>query len=689
VRAADLWRDRQHELKTAERRAANLALILSEFLGEAFQAADASLRHLALHARLVGGAAAPSAAWEGPLRAARAALPGVGSLSIVDADGTIRHSTITQVVGQSRRDQYIFQRLSADPTDVLVASTPFRSLTRPDQVMIPLGRPVTTAEGGFDGMVVATFIPQELRGFFQKVDVGQRGTVWVFHPDGIVLFQEPSPANPIGQVAAGNPIFEAARRLGDTGTLRQPLRPSGPRMISAFQRLREPALVVAVSLNEAEVLAAWRRELVVSTTLIALLVVLAASMLWLSSRQIGARAAAEEALQRAQRLEALGHLTGGVAHDFNNILTVILGNVALLQRRGSSSAAVVDGRIHEIGRAAERAAALTSQLLTFARRQPLQPQLVDLSALARALRPMLERLIGEDVTLKMNLSAAPCPASLDPAQTEHALVNLCANARDAMPYGGLLLVETDTVVLDEAYARMNTEVAPGAYALVSVSDTGTGITPEHLARVFEPFFTTKEPGKGTGLGLSSVYGFVKQSGGHAKVYTELGRGTVVKLYFPQAADGAVVSALEPRSPAEPRPATGELILLVEDEDALRELATEMLEELGYRVVAAADGPAALARARELPRIDLLLTDVVLPKGMTGRQVAEELARQRPGLRVLYASGYSQDVIQHRGQLAPGLCLLSKPYNLDELAQAVREVMGPGPGRQWGPGERRP
>jgi CheY-like chemotaxis protein len=281
------------------------------------------------------------------------------------------------------------------------------------------------------------------------------------------------------------------------------------------------------------------------------------------------------------------------------------------------------------------------------------------------------------VTLKMNLSAAPCPARLDPAQTDNALVNLCANARDAMPHGGLLLVETDTVVLDEAYARMNMEVAPGAYALVSVSDTGTGIAPEHLEHVFEPFFTTKEPGKGTGLGLSSVYGFVKQSGGHAKVYTEMGRGTVVKLYFPQAMDGTVVPALERPSPAEARLMTGELILLVEDEDALRELATEMLEELGYRVVAAADGPTALARARELPRIDLLLTDVVLPKGMTGRQVAEELGRQRPGLRVLYASGYSQDVIQHRGQLAPGLRLLSKPYNLDELAQAVREVMGPG------------
>ncbi|HEX6736645.1 MAG TPA: response regulator, partial [Vicinamibacteria bacterium] len=222
----------------------------------------------------------------------------------------------------------------------------------------------------------------------------------------------------------------------------------------------------------------------------------------------------------------------------------------------------------------------------------------------------------------------------------------------------------------------NTDVVPGQYAVLAVSDTGTGIAPEHLARVFEPFFTTKEPGRGTGLGLSSVYGFVRQSGGHAKVYSEVGKGTAVKLYFPRAAGSPAASAAPPAPAAET--GAGELILLVEDEDALRELATEMLEELGYRVMSAANGPEALARARELPRIDLLLTDVMLPKGMTGRQVAEDLARERPGLRVLYASGYSEDVLQHRGQLAPGLQLLSKPYNFDELATAVREAMGRSP-----------
>jgi CheY-like chemotaxis protein len=252
-------------------------------------------------------------------------------------------------------------------------------------------------------------------------------------------------------------------------------------------------------------------------------------------------------------------------------------------------------------------------------------------------------------------------------------VNLCVNARDAMPRGGLLSVETSLATLDEGYARRNADVVPGEYVMLSVSDTGVGIPPENMPHLFEPFFTTKEPGHGTGLGLSTVYGFVKQSGGHVQVYSEVAHGTGVKLYFPRAAGSATAPAVT--RPAAPDRGAGETILLVEDEPALREMATEMLEALGYAVVSAADGPTALDQARQLERIDLLFTDVMLPNGMTGREVAEELARQRPGLRILYASGYSEDVILHRGQLAPGLRLLSKPYNMDELGRAVREAMG--------------
>jgi CheY-like chemotaxis protein len=251
-------------------------------------------------------------------------------------------------------------------------------------------------------------------------------------------------------------------------------------------------------------------------------------------------------------------------------------------------------------------------------------------------------------------------------------MNLCVNARDAMPRGGHLVIQTGRVVLDPAGARENADAAPGPYAIVSVADTGVGIAPEHMARLFEPFFTTKGLGQGTGLGLSMVYGFVKQSDGHVKVESELGRGTVVTLHFP-AANGSVEVRSEAGEPEVAR-GGGETILLVEDEDGVRELAAEILGSLGYRVLAAADGPAAVARARRESRIDLLFTDVLLPKGMNGRQLADELCRERPGLRVLYASGYSEDVVEHRGQLEPGLGFLAKPYANDQLAQAVRAAL---------------
>jgi signal transduction histidine kinase/CheY-like chemotaxis protein len=670
LRAADLWRDREHDLRTAERRAANLSLILAEHLRGAFLTADTSLRHLALHARRVGVAAPPSA-WEEVLRSAQRALTGVGSLTIVDATGIVRHSTVP-IVGQSRRDDYVFRELAGDAGDRLAASRPFTPLTRPGYVMIPLARPVTTSEGRFDGIVVATFVPKELRGFFENVDVGRDGMVWVFHPDGVVLFRAPSEANPIGETAKGNPIFEASRRGRDDGTLRVPLRPGGPVLVSAFHSLREPPLTVAVSISQREILLGWSHELAVSLAVGVVLALATAGALALFFRQIDARAAAERALLRSQRLEAIGQLTGGVAHDFNNLLTVILGNVARLTRPGAAASASTAKRLAEIEHAAQRAAELTRQLLGFARRRALEPQVVDLNDLAHGLEPMLGRLLGEDVSLRLNLFPSPCLAKVDPAQAEAALMNLCVNARDAMPSGGLLAIETGPVTLDEAYARRNPDVAPGEYVMVSVTDTGTGIAPEHLARVFEPFFTTKEPGKGTGLGLATVYGFVKQSGGHAQVYSELGHGTSVKLYFPK------VDRLEATTTAKPSAAAprgeGQTILLVEDEPALRALATEMLEDLGYGVVAAADGPAALAQARGLSRIDLLLTDVMLPGGMTGRQIAEELVRQRPGLPVLYTSGYSEDVILHRGQLESGLRLLHKPYTMDDLARAVRAAV---------------
>jgi CheY-like chemotaxis protein len=281
---------------------------------------------------------------------------------------------------------------------------------------------------------------------------------------------------------------------------------------------------------------------------------------------------------------------------------------------------------------------------------------------------MLRRLLGEDVALTVRLMEGPCLAVVDPAQLETALVNLCVNARDAMRQGGLLVIETSRTVLTADYARQHEEVSPGAYSVVAVSDTGEGIAPENLARVFEPFFTTKGVGKGTGLGLSMVYGFVKQSGGHVKAYSEPGHGATFKLYF-RAATGQAAAPPQPADPAER--GDGEVILLVEDEPPVRSLARRLLEDLGYTVKAAHDGPSALALARTLPRIDLLLTDVMLPGGMSGRDVAESLARERPDMPVVYTSGYSEDILSHRAQVGPDPRLVSKPYDRDQLAAALR------------------
>jgi CheY-like chemotaxis protein len=331
-----------------------------------------------------------------------------------------------------------------------------------------------------------------------------------------------------------------------------------------------------------------------------------------------------------------------------------------------------DSSVDEIDRAARRAADLTRQLLAFARRQPLAPRVLDLSAIAHGMGTMLERVLGEEISLRFDLARQPCLASVDQSQIEVAVLNLCLNARDAMPRGGVLLIETSSVTLDEEYTRDEEDLTPGRYSVIAVTDTGTGIAPEHLQHVFEPFYTTKPPGAGTGLGLSMVYGFVKQSGGHVKVYSELGHGTSVKMFFPEVVGTADV----PMAPVPPADVagSGEVILLVEDEDGVRRLASRILEGLGYRVIDVPDAPAALEAARREKRLDLLLTDVVLPKGMSGRDLARELGRERPDLPVLYASGYSMEMVRHREQSEEPMRLINKPFDRYALAKAVREAI---------------
>ncbi|MGA0600260.1 PAS domain-containing protein [Caulobacter sp. KR2-114] len=391
-------------------------------------------------------------------------------------------------------------------------------------------------------------------------------------------------------------------------------------------------------------------------------------------RQADALAEAEAALRQSQKMETVGQLTGGVAHDFNNLLQIVTGNLDTLLRRLPEDSPRLRRAAENAMTGAQRAVTLTQRLLAFSRRQPLAPKPTDLNRLVSSMSELLHRTLGETIDVETVLAAGAWPVEIDANQLENAILNLALNARDAMDDGGKLTIETGNTYLDREYAGSNMEVAPGQYAMISVSDTGSGMSPETLLRVFEPFFTTKEVGRGTGLGLSMVYGFVKQSGGHVKVYSEVGVGTTVKIYLPRLV-GAEAVADEVQAPLAPEGTRDETILVCEDDDDVRAYSVEMLRELGYRVLEAHDGPSALRLLqRQEGRVDLLFTDVVLPGGMTGAVLAREARALRPDVKVLFTTGYARNAIVHHGRLDPGVELLTKPFAYADLAARVRDLL---------------
>ena len=401
------------------------------------------------------------------------------------------------------------------------------------------------------------------------------------------------------------------------------------------------------------------------------------------TRDLTEKRTIEEQLRQSQKMEAVGQLTGGIAHDFNNLLTIITGNIDIAGR--SLAEGGDTGRAQRaIGnamRGAERAGALTQRLLAFSRRQPLAPKALDLDKVVAGMSDLLKRSLGELVRLEIVTSPGLWSVEADPNQIENALVNLAVNARDAMPAGGTLTIETANAHLDQGYAATHAEVPPGNYVVIAVSDTGMGMSKEVLARVFEPFFTTKEVGRGTGLGLSQVYGFVKQSGGHISVYSEEGRGTTVKLYLPRftgdAPDDFAVAGTGDAS----RGVRGETVLVVEDDEEVRAYAVEVLRDAGYRVIEAGDGGAALRILEQADqRVDLLFTDVVMP-GLSGRELSDRARELRPGLKILYTSGYTRNAIVHGGRLDPGVELLPKPFTSKDLTERVRDILDKGTGRR--------
>ncbi|AWB49295.1 hybrid sensor histidine kinase/response regulator [Gemmobacter aquarius] len=386
-----------------------------------------------------------------------------------------------------------------------------------------------------------------------------------------------------------------------------------------------------------------------------------------------ARVGAEAQARQGQKMEAIGQLSGGVAHDFNNMLAIIMGSLHVAKRRlergDTDVVQFLDGALEGAG----RAAGLTQRLLAFSRKQPLTPEVADMNALVRGLDELLRRSLGETVRLELALGGGLWRTRVDKGQVENALVNLAINARDAMPDGGKLTIETMNAFLDDAYASAHDEVTPGQYVLLAVSDAGVGMTRKVMERAFDPFFTTKDAGKGTGLGLSQVYGFVKQSGGHIKIYSEPGQGTTIKIYLARHYGEGEVRADVVLDAEVPMGRPSVSVLVVEDDDAVREIAVGILRELGYTVEEAASGYAALRMMEAGTRFTLLFTDVVMP-GMSGRMLAEAALRVQPDLRVIYTTGYTANAIVHNGMVDPGVELLTKPYSLEQLARKMQRVL---------------
>ena len=544
-------------------------------------------------------------------------------------------------------------------------------------ILFPVSKPRQDSSGSFSGISLISVLPTAFETFYATLRANTTASFALIREDGAVLARHPLPARPGIVLDRATGFGQLIQRSPAGGRYTTISGVDGLERRFAVRKLEGFPVYVSSSVETKEVVRGWAWEMtgylaitLPAIALVCLFILLTAKRTVAFYAEAARREALEQEMRQAQRIEAVGQLTGGIAHDFNNLLTVIIGNLQMAIRRLPD--AKPRAMLENAQRGAERAAELTRRLLAFSRNQALDPKPIDVDRLVTDMSELLGRTLGETIDIETVRGAGLWETEADVTELESAVLNLAVNARDAMPGGGKLTLETANIHLDEQYCESVPGLKAGQYVMLSITDTGTGMPKDVADKAFDPFFTTKPPGSGTGLGLSQVYGFVKQSGGHIKIYSEVGEGTAIKIYLPRLHTAA--DRKSERIPAESLPrGRGERILLTEDDVDVREYIAQTLHELGYEIIQAENGEAALAILSRAKPMDLLLTDVVMP-GMNGRELAEEALRRFPGLRVLFMTGYSRNAIVHHGRLDPGVALIQKPFSQGALAIKVHRVL---------------
>ncbi|MGB8672077.1 MAG: ATP-binding protein [Pseudolabrys sp.] len=672
------WINYQNALTRADEELAGSLNILSQHASGIFQSVD--LTFAAVDA-IVGDLTdeqikASDQALHQQLGKLEKSVKAIDAILVADRNGhTIVSSAVFPIpTGPDVADRDYFQAQVERDAGTYVSATS-RSRVRQED-FFGVSRRRSVRDGQFNGIIMISITPKVFAEFYRQLAGDTAASFTLSKSDGAILARYPMPAGDVTHFRPDSGFMLSVVDHPEGGFVTTSYSLDDLQRRFAYLKLGYADLYLSDGLPIDSILYGWMRTMashlvfgIPATLVLFTLVLLAMRRTRALYAEAERRDMAEQALRQSQKMEAVGQLTGGVAHDFNNLLTIIIGNLGIAKR------GVVEARAERalnnalVG--AERAAQLTQRLLAFSRRQPLNPRVLDINKLIVAISDLLTRTLGENIELETISGAGLWNVELDASEMESTLLNLALNARDAMPTGGKLTIETSNAYLDDEYCREHEGILPGQYILVAITDSGAGMSAETIDRAFEPFFTTKEAGKGTGLGLSQVYGFMKQSGGHVKIYSEPGEGTTIKLYLPRREGNELVISGDDDLNSER--GGGETILIVEDDDGVRQYASEILRDLNYQIIEAKDSATALRLLDADKKFDLLLTDVVLP-GKNGRELANEVERRRPGTKIIFMTGYSRNAIVHHGRLDPGIELIPKPLTERVLARKIRQVL---------------